>query len=675
MQLLLSLSLADFLLPGATSRHNSSKCRCYRRHEGKREEFVSSPRMHDILELSSLPASLDWRDKAGVNYATMSRNQHIPHYCGACWAFATVSSLSDRVRIARGPTGPEVNLAVQVVLDCDLVDDGCSGGDGIPAYKFIKDFGGLPSETCQAYQAEGHDTGRKCNPTDICRTCDSKGCFAQTVHQAYSVAEYGAVRGEFQMMAELQRGPIACGIATPSDFSSWVGDGIYKDLSGTRDVDHMISVVGYGEEDGAKYWVIRNSWGTYWGHYGFARMARGINNLNIEADCVWATPSDGGHPKLRHFSEMFAVAGSDGGRHRAFEPVASIAAPDAPACRVPRSDWTKAGGERVHGPRPVDEVATDDLPETWDWRNVSGKNFVTSNTNEHSPKYCASCWAQAVTSALSDRLSVKQGGSWPKVGLSPQVLINCHGGGSCNGGDPASAYRFIFENGIVDATCQNYQGKKTECDPRGVCENCAPGNVENGLSWPGTCVAVENPPMYFISQYGSVRGAVAMKAEIYKRGPIGCGLESTSAFRRYRGGVHRETGPRGILNHQVSLAGWGRARGREDVPDGMEFWIGRNSWGTFWGEDGWFRIRMHEEHLGIEHDCDWGVPEQGSYTQSIVPLLVEETKEVEFLQTAKWFALGLVSLVATIAASRSCVLRPARVSDETHEITPYLLFA
>lgn len=166
-----------------------------------------------------------------------------------------------------------------------------------------------------------------------------------------------------------------------------------------------------------------------------------------------------------------------------------------------------------------------------------------------------------------------------------------------------------------------------------------------------------------------------MKAEIYKRGPIGCGLESTSAFRRYRGGVHRETGPRGILNHQVSLAGWGRARGREDVPDGMEFWIGRNSWGTFWGEDGWFRIRMHEEHLGIEHDCDWGVPEQGSYTQSIVPLLVEETKEVEFLQTAKWFALGLVSLVATIAASRSCVLRPARVSDETHEITPYLLFA
>lgn len=36
--------------------------------------------------------------------------------------------------------------------------------------------------------------------------------------------------------------------------------------------------------------------------------------------------------------------------------------------------------------------------------------------------------------------------------------------------------------------------------------------------------------------------------------------------------------------------------------------IGRNSWGTYWGENGWFRIQMHHNNLGIEQDCDWGVP-------------------------------------------------------------------
>jgi hypothetical protein len=53
-------------------------------------------------------------------------------------------------------------------------------------------------------------------------------------------------------------------------------------------------VVGYGEENGQKFWVIRNSWGTYWGEDGFFRLARGINNLGIEVEgtCSWATPKD-----------------------------------------------------------------------------------------------------------------------------------------------------------------------------------------------------------------------------------------------------------------------------------------------------------------------------------------------------------------------------------------------
>eukprot|EP00930_Biecheleria_cincta_P032952 TRINITY_DN22819_c0_g1_i1.p2 TRINITY_DN22819_c0_g1~~TRINITY_DN22819_c0_g1_i1.p2 ORF type:complete len:257 (+),score=31.62 TRINITY_DN22819_c0_g1_i1:246-1016(+) len=187
------------------------------------------------------------------------------------------------------------------------------------------------------------------------------------------------------------------------------------------------------------------------------------------------------------------------------------------------------------------------------------------------------------------------------------MLINCVSSTSCSGGDPASAYAYIHKYGIVDNTCQNYQGRQLKCDGRGICQTCAEGNDEHGLVWPGKCTAVKAPATYYVTEYGSVRGQRDMKAEIYQRGPIGCGLQATLSFRAYTGGIFSEEGQVWLLNHHVSVAGWGLGH-QHKVLASLEHWIGRNSWGTNWGEDGWFRILMHRHNLGIERDCDWGVP-------------------------------------------------------------------
>lgn len=102
------------------------------------------------------------------------------------------------------------------------------------------------------------------------------------------------------MMQEIyQRGPIACGIAVPDSLESYTG-GIYEDTTGDLNIVHDISVVGYGVENGTKFWVVRNSWGSHWGENGFFRVVRGVNNIAIESECAWAVPKDTWSTPLKH---------------------------------------------------------------------------------------------------------------------------------------------------------------------------------------------------------------------------------------------------------------------------------------------------------------------------------------------------------------------------------------
>ena len=67
---------------------------------------------------ADLPEEFDWNDQDGKSCLTHMLNQHIPQYCGSCWAHAALSSLGDRIKIARGCAGDDINLSVQFVLNC-----------------------------------------------------------------------------------------------------------------------------------------------------------------------------------------------------------------------------------------------------------------------------------------------------------------------------------------------------------------------------------------------------------------------------------------------------------------------------------------------------------------------------------------------------------------------------
>ena len=153
------------------------------------------------------------------------------------------------------------------------------------------------------------------------------------------------------------------------------------------------------------------------------------------------------------------------------------------------------------------------------------------------------------------------------------MIVNCRAGGSCQGGNPGGVYEYAKEAGIPDQTCQQYVASNGDgqCSPSEICETCHP---TNGSFSPGQCDAVQTYETWKVSEYGGVAGADKMKAEIYKRGPLGCGVHATQKFEEYKGGIFSEHVDWPIINHEISVVGWGY-----DSDSQTEYWVGRNSWG------------------------------------------------------------------------------------------------
>lgn len=213
---------------------------------------------------ANLPKSFDARTNWPVCFPPV-RDQG---QCGSCWAHGAVESLSWRQCIS-GIVPSAMQLAPQWLVDCDRGNNGCNGGQLPSAWSFMSVFG-VADETCRPYKA----VDQHC--TNLCDDGSNP-----KLYYAAGASTFGVNDIESAMVEIMTNGPIEAAFSVYQDFYDYEG-GIYQYSYGDYLGGHAVMVVGWGEEDGVKYWIVQNSWGADWAEDGYFRIVRGINDCGFE---------------------------------------------------------------------------------------------------------------------------------------------------------------------------------------------------------------------------------------------------------------------------------------------------------------------------------------------------------------------------------------------------------
>jgi cathepsin X len=264
------------------------------------------------LGADDLPDNFNWGNVNGVSYLTHSLNQHIPQYCGSCWAHGALSSLADRIKIARKGQGDDINLSIQYILNCGTQAAGsCHGGYHVSTYEFIKKMGFVPYDTCNPYIACSNEStdgfcphvdttcnavrhGKKMNFFDTnhmtrstgsniliaytrlsltspihlqntslqlqastCKTCDTfagmgGACTEIDYFPNATVLEYGMIDLDENVVESIMTELFVRGpVAATINAEPIVsyGGGIFTDDSHSQSTNHIVSIVGWGTDE------------------------------------------------------------------------------------------------------------------------------------------------------------------------------------------------------------------------------------------------------------------------------------------------------------------------------------------------------------------------------------------------------------------------------------------
>ncbi|MBN3307862.1 CATH protein, partial [Amia calva] len=224
-----------------------------------------------VSSSGTYPDSVDWRTKG--KFVTPVKNQGA---CGSCWTFSTTGCLESVIAIA---TGKLLFLSEQQLVDCAQAFDnhGCSGGLPSHAFEYIKYNKGLMTE--EGYPYTAMDGPCKFNPKEA----------AAFVKEVVNITKYN----EMEMVDAVARlNPVSFAYEVTSDFMHYQ-DGVYSSTecrNTTETVNHAVLAVGYGQEKGIPYWIVKNSWGPYWGMQGYFFIERGKNMCGLAACSSYPVP-------------------------------------------------------------------------------------------------------------------------------------------------------------------------------------------------------------------------------------------------------------------------------------------------------------------------------------------------------------------------------------------------
>lgn len=197
-----------------------------------------------------LPESIDWRTK---NAVTPVKNQES---CGSCWSFSATGAMEGAWAVKYGEL---LSLSEQELIGCSSKygNNGCNGGLMDSAFEYVIDYG-LCKESDTPYKA----VDDKC---DKCSTSAVK----------FSSCVDVTPNNQLHLKEAVSLGPVSIAIeADTSVFQHYTGGIISSSSCGTN-LDHGVLIVGYGTDDnGTKYWTVKNSWGPRWGEEGYLRIAR-----------------------------------------------------------------------------------------------------------------------------------------------------------------------------------------------------------------------------------------------------------------------------------------------------------------------------------------------------------------------------------------------------------------
>ena len=202
---------------------------------------------------SGAPSAIDWRNKGAV---TSVKDQG---QCGSCWTFSATGAIEGAWAISKGQL---IDLSEEQLVECAGLkygSMGCNGGQMDGAFKYVIEHGqcALSSYPYTSGTGQSGSCKTSCSSVAHLSTCSD-------VKPNDQISLKGAVAQQ----------PVSIAIEADTKYFQSYSSGVLTSTTCGTNLDHGVLIVGYGEENGIKYWLVKNSWSTTWGDKGYVKIAR-----------------------------------------------------------------------------------------------------------------------------------------------------------------------------------------------------------------------------------------------------------------------------------------------------------------------------------------------------------------------------------------------------------------